>query len=86
MTSISENEMNIRIPLCNVRYLNGISVEDFSGNLSEKDVFTEKEIQNSWERSAIFEILNDVIQRKKFISLIDFTVINKEIWSLYRYF
>ena len=24
MTSISENEMNIQIPLCNVWYLNGI--------------------------------------------------------------
>ena len=32
MTSVSKNEMNIRIPLCNVRHLNGmlnISLEIF---------------------------------------------------------
>ena len=32
----------------------------FSGNLSEKDVLTEKKIQNTWETIVIFEILNAV--------------------------
>ena len=41
MTSIFENELNIQIPLCNVRILNGI-LRDFSGNLSKKDALTEK--------------------------------------------
>ena len=39
MTSISKSEMNIRIPLCSVRNLNGILK---IGNLSEKDALTEK--------------------------------------------
>ena len=46
VTSISKNEMNIRIPLCNVRHLNGmlnISLETFS----EKDALTGKKIQNT---------------------------------------
>ena len=38
MTSTSEKEMNIQIPLCDVRHLNGI----FSGNLSEKGALSEK--------------------------------------------
>ena len=44
VTSISENEMNIRIPLFNVRHLNGIlNISDISlGNLFEKDALTGK--------------------------------------------
>ena len=40
VTSISENEMNIRIPLCNVSI--EWNLEHFSRNLSEKDSLTEK--------------------------------------------
>ena len=36
---ISENVMNIRILLCNVRHLNGILNISQSENLSEKDAF-----------------------------------------------
>ena len=42
------DEMNIRIPLCNVWHLNG-NLENFSENLSEKDVLTEKKNSNTWE-------------------------------------
>ena len=51
VTSISETEMNIRIPLCNVWYLKG---------LSEKDALTEK-VQNTWKTIVILEILNAVM-------------------------
>ena len=49
MTSISKNEMNIQIPLCNVWHLNGMLNIHSSGNLSEKDSLTEKKIQNTCE-------------------------------------
>ena len=57
VTSISETEMNIRIPLCNVWYLKG---------LSEKDALTEKKkkkkkVQNTWKTIVILEILNAVM-------------------------
>ena len=42
VTSISENEMNIRIPLCNVRHLNEMLNISLDRNLSEKDALTEK--------------------------------------------
>ena len=60
VTSISKKEMNIQIPLCNVRHLNGmlnISLEI----LSEKDTLTKIKIQNSWEANVILEILNAVM-------------------------
>ena len=57
VTSISENEMNIQIPLCNVRHVNGMS-----RNLSQKDALTEKKkIQNTWETIFILEVLNAVM-------------------------
>ena len=37
MTSISENEMNIQIPLCNVKHLNGIVKISFE-TFHKKDV------------------------------------------------
>ena len=62
VTSISKNEKNIRISLCNVQHLNGlmkISLEIFPKKthfLTEK-----KKIQNAWETIFILEILNAVI-------------------------
>ena len=53
MTSFFRKEMNLRIPLCYVRYLNGIL-----RNLSENDALTE---QNTWETTVISEILNVVM-------------------------
>ena len=41
MTSSSTNEMNIRIPLCNAPEFEW-NLEDFSGNLCEKEALTEK--------------------------------------------
>ena len=57
MNSISKNEMNIRISLCNVRHVEW-NVRHFSGNPSEKDALTEKKIQNTWETIVILEIFN----------------------------
>ena len=59
MTSFSENEMNIRIPFCNVRHLNGKM-----RNLSNKDALTEQKIQNTWETTVVFEKVNAVNVRK----------------------
>ena len=62
VTSISENEMNIRISLCNVRHVNGmlnISLEIFPKKtitLQQK-----QKIQNTWETIVILEILNVVM-------------------------
>ena len=58
MTTISENEINIRISLCNVRRLN---VEHFSGILSEKDALIEEKILNTWETVVILKIRNAVM-------------------------
>ena len=56
VSSISENEMNIRISLCDVRYVNGML------NISLKDTSTEKrKIQGTWETIVILEILNAVM-------------------------
>ena len=58
MNSISKNEMNIRISLCNVRRAEW-NVGHFSENCSEKDALTEKKkIQNTWETIVILEIFN----------------------------
>ena len=60
VTSISKNEMDIPIPLCNVRRFNGmlnICLEVFP----EKDALTGKKIQNTWETIVIPEILNAVM-------------------------
>ena len=46
VTSISENERNIRIPLRNGPSFE-CNVEHCFGNLSEKDALTEKKIQNA---------------------------------------
>ena len=56
MNSISRNEMNIRISLCNVRRVNGML--DFSLEIVPKDALTEKKIQNTWETIVILEIFN----------------------------
>ena len=62
LTSISKNEINIRIRLlCPAFEWN---VEHFSGNLSEKDALTGKKIQNTWETIVILEILKAVMSRK----------------------
>ena len=53
VTSICENEMTIRIPLCNVQHLNQM-LNIFSGNLSEKDVLTGKKIQNTQAEQLLF--------------------------------
>ena len=59
MNSISKNEMNIRISLCNGPTCEW-NVGHFSGNRSEKDALTEKKkkIQNTWETIVILEIFN----------------------------
>ena len=60
MTSISENEVNIRISLCNVRHVNGmlnISLEI----LPKKTHYQKIKIQNTWETIIILEILNAVM-------------------------
>ena len=52
VTSISENEMNIQISLCNVRYVNemlNISLEIFLNKM------------HTWETIVILEILNAVM-------------------------
>ena len=52
--------MNIQIPLCNVRHLNGmlnISLE----NISEKDSLTEKRFKYLGNNNVILEILNGVM-------------------------
>ena len=56
VTSISLNEMNIRI-LSECQAFEW-TVEHFSGNLSEKD---EKKIKNTWEKNVILEIFNAVM-------------------------
>ena len=48
MTSITENEMDIGIPLCNCPTFQW-NIEHFSGNLSKKDTLTEKKILNTSE-------------------------------------
>ena len=45
MTCTFENEINILIPLCNVRHLNGILKMSLK-SISEKDTLTEKKIKN----------------------------------------
>ena len=56
MNSISRNEMNIRISLCNVRRVNGML--DISLEIVPKDALTEKKIQNTWETIVILKIFN----------------------------
>ena len=58
MNSISRNEMNIPISLCNVRRVNGML--DISLEIVPKDALTEKKIQNTclWETIVILEIFN----------------------------
>ena len=56
MNSISKNEMNIRISLCNVRRVNGML--DISLEIVPKKTLTEKKIQNTWETIVILEIFN----------------------------
>ena len=58
MNSNSKNEINIRISLCNVLPTCELNVGHLSGSRSEKDAFTEKKIQNTWETIAILEIFN----------------------------
>ena len=58
MTSISENEMNIQIPLCNVQPLNGIVKISFE-TFHKKDVLTEKKNQNTWETITFCEIFRE---------------------------
>ena len=58
MTSVSENEMNIQIPLCG-----------FVKISLKKDALAEKKNQNTWKAIVNFEIFNAVRQRK-FHSLI----------------
>ena len=60
MTSISENEMNIQLFLCNVPHVNGI-LNISLAIFPKKDVLTKKKIQNTWETIVILEILNAVI-------------------------
>ena len=48
MTSITENEMDIGIPLRNCPTFQW-NIEHFSGNLSKKDTLTEKKILNTSE-------------------------------------
>ena len=53
VASISENEMNIRNPLCNVRHLNGmlnISLEIFP----KKNALTGKKIQTTQGKQLLF--------------------------------
>ena len=57
MNSISKNEMNIRISLCNVRLVNGM-LDIYLETRSKKDALTEKKIQNTWETIVILEIFN----------------------------
>ena len=57
VTSISLNEMNIRIPLSECQAFEW-TVARFSGNLSKKD---EKKIKNTWEKNVILEILNAAV-------------------------
>ena len=57
MTSISLNEMKIRILPSECQAFEW-TVEHFSANLSEKD---EKRIENTWEKNVILEILNAVM-------------------------
>ena len=52
MNSISKNEMNIRISLCNVRRVNGML------DISLEIVPKKKKIQNTWETIVILEIFN----------------------------
>ena len=56
MNSISRNEMNIQISLCNVRRVNGML--DISLEIVPKDALTEKKIQNTWETIVILKIFN----------------------------
>ena len=60
MTSTSENEMNIRIPLCNVRHLNGMLNIKCSGNLSEKDALTEKKFK-ILEKKLLFDLILEIL-------------------------
>ena len=53
-TSISKNEMNIKIPLCNVWHLNGI-VKIVKTHLLQQLAVT------TLETIVIFEVLNTVI-------------------------
>ena len=58
VTSISENELNILISLCNVRHVNGmlnISLEIFPKKTKKNK---QKVIQNTWETIVTLEILN----------------------------
>ena len=57
VTSISLNEMNIRILLSECQAFEW-TVEHFSGNLSEKD---EKKIKKYLGKNVILEILNGVM-------------------------
>ena len=62
VTSISENEMNIRISLCNVRSVNGmlnISLEIFQKKTHL--LFKKKKAQNTWETIVILEMINAVM-------------------------
>ena len=65
VTSISENKMNIRIPLCNVRHLNGMFDISLTESFRKKDALSEKnktkKIQNTWETIVIPKILNAVM-------------------------
>ena len=57
MNSISKNEMNIRISLCNVRRVNGML--DISLKVVPKKTHQlKKKIQNTWETIVILEIFN----------------------------
>ena len=74
MTSISENEMNIRISRCNVRHVNGmlnisLEIQSFRGGRIDRKK-KNKEIKNTWETIVILEILNVVMQKKKLKRLI----------------
>ena len=57
MNSISKNEMNIRISLCNVRRVEW-NVGYFSGNRSKKDALTEKKDSKYLGTIVILEIFN----------------------------
>ena len=69
MNSISKNEMNIRISLCNVRRVEW-NVGHFSGNRSEKDALTEKKKKFKILGKQLLFLKYSILQcKEKFIAL-----------------
>ena len=68
VNSISKNEMNIRISLCNVRRVEW-NVGHFSGNRSEKDAFTEKKRFQILGKQLLFLKYSILQCKEKFIAL-----------------